>query len=465
MGKIATFYTMPHPPIIVPEVGKGQEEKIKETSKACHEIAREIAKIKPDTIILVTPHGPLFSDAISLSCGQHIYGDLGKFGAPQVAVDVNININLTQQIIAYAQGENILCAEITEDTAEQYAIKYELDHGMTVPLYFINQHFSTYNIIHITYGMLPKRQLYQFGMCIKQAVQDSDINAVFIASGDLSHKLSNDGPYTYSAYGEKFDKELVSLLKDGDVLGVFDMDDRMVEEAGECGLRSFYVMLGAMNGYEIEGNLLSYEGTFGVGYAVMAFSLKSSNKDMFYELIQKENKKYLHKVKNEDPYVRLARESLTYYLMQRGYMDTPLYATYEMKTKKRGVFVSIKKEAKLRGCIGTFSPTTENIAREIIKNAVEAGQHDPRFSPITEDELTMLDFSVDILTAPKKTSVKELDAKKYGVIVRSGYRSGLLLPDLDGVDTVEAQLKIALQKAGISSDEEYTIEKFEVIRH
>src|SRR5690606_36304199 len=132
---------------------------------------------------------------------------------------------------------------------------------------------------------------------------------------------------------------------------------------------------------------------------------------------------------------------------------------------RRGVFVSIKKNGNLRGCIGTIRPVTKNIAQEIIRNAVEAGVYDPRFSPVEEDELPELEFSVDVLTEPVKANKEELDPKKYGVIVRSGHKTGVLLPNLEGVDTVEEQLRIALQKAGISPDEDYDIEKFEVIRH
>ncbi|WP_373000000.1 AmmeMemoRadiSam system protein A, partial [Lutispora sp.] len=228
---------------------------------------------------------------------------------------------------------------------------------------------------------------------------------------------------------------------------------------------SYYVMLGAMDGYDFEGNLLSYEGTFGVGYSVMSFSLEKSHRDMYNALIEKNKERFREKTDNADPYVRLARESLTHYLLQGNYMDVPDYVTDEMLNAKRGVFVSLKKEGQLRGCIGTIFPVTDSIAEEIIRNAVEAGTQDPRFSPVREDELEEIDFSVDVLTEAQKAARAELDPKKYGVIVRWRGRTGLLLPDLEGVDTVEEQLDIALKKAGIPPHENYSIEKFEVIRH
>ncbi|WP_352418309.1 AmmeMemoRadiSam system protein A [Proteiniborus sp.] len=465
MGKISAFYTMPHPPIVIPEIGRGEEKKIQRTTDAFNKVAEDIARIEPDTIIIVTPHGPLFNDAIAMSFENKIKGNLGRFSAPQVNLSLEIDIPLTRKIIEYSAKEDIITVVMTRDSAKTYDIEYELDHGSMVPLYFINKKHTKYKLVHITYGMLPKMQLYKFGMCIKKAVEDSDKNAVFIASGDLSHMLTDDGPYGYSPYGEKFDNEIISLLKDGDVLGIFNMDRTTIEKAGECGLRSYYVMLGAMNGYDIKGNLLSYEGTFGVGYSIMSFSLKETNLDTYTILLDQNRKRFKDKIHTTDPYIRLARESLTHYLMYGEYMNLTSYVTEEMKNHKRGVFVSLKNDGQLRGCVGTIFPTTKNIAQEIIRNAVEAGLHDPRFIPVTEDELEELDFSVDVLTEPEMATKEELDPKKYGVIVRSRGKSGLLLPDLEGVDTVEEQLSIALQKGRIFPYEDYTIEKFEVIRH
>ncbi len=465
MGKISAFYTMPHPPIIIPDIGRGEEEKIKKTSDACHKVGKEIERMEPDTIIIVTPHGPLFSDASAISSGEHINGDLNKFNADNIEMKLKIDCALTDKIINYAKKEKVATVKITESTAKKYKINYELDHGSIVPLYFINQEYSNYKIVHITYGMLPKLQLYKFGMCIRKAVIDSDINAVFIASGDLSHRLIKDGPYEYSSYGEKFDSEIISLLKKGDVSGIFNMDYITVEKAGECGLRSYYIMLGAMNGNSIKGESLSYEGNFGVGYSVMKFNLEKSVENMYTYLLEDKKKKLESKIKSQNPYVKLARDSLIYYLLYGYYMDVPDYVTEEMEELKRGVFVSLKKEGQLRGCIGTVAPVMDNVAKEIIRNAVEAGEFDPRFNPVTEDELDELDFSVDILTEPVKATKKELDVKKYGLIVRSGKKSGLLLPDLEGVDSVEQQLNIVLQKAGISQDEDYEINKFEIIRY
>jgi len=163
--------------------------------------------------------------------------------------------------------------------------------------------------------------------------------------------------------------------------------------------------------------------------------------------------------------VELARTAIEVYLKGKRILEPPAELSPEMK-EKAGVFVSLKKQGELRGCIGTFAPTTENIAEEIIRNAIESSTRDPRFPPVTLEELPDLEISVDVLTSPLRVnSEKDLDAKKYGVIVKSGMRRGLLLPDLTGVDTPEEQIKICRRKAGIGEGEPVELFRFEVRRY
>jgi AmmeMemoRadiSam system protein A len=163
--------------------------------------------------------------------------------------------------------------------------------------------------------------------------------------------------------------------------------------------------------------------------------------------------------------VALAKKSIAAFVRNGKELSPPKELTPEM-TVKAGVFVCIKKKRNLRGCIGTFMPCTENVAHEIIKNAISAATQDPRFEPVKEDELDELEYSVDVLSPPEKVSdISELDPKKYGVIVVHGARKGLLLPDLDGVDSVEEQLRIAKMKAWINPDEKVEIFRFMVSRY
>ena len=439
------FYLLPHPPIVLPEVGRGEEKKISNTSNSMHKVGKEISQKAPSTIILVTPHGVMFEDAIALSYEDKISGNLKNFGVSKVSMSLEINKPLTRKIYELASKEGISSILVTN-----YNTPISLDHGALVPLYFINKYYTNYKFVHITYATLSDNDLYKFGICIKKAVEELMEEVVFIASGDLSHKLKEEGPYGFDPAGEKFDKEFLHQLEIGDVKGVFGINKSIISNAGECGRRSTAILLGALEGKRFKGELLSYEGTFGVGYGVMKFNILSEVVSNY----------------QSDPYVRLAIEALkTFLATGKPLGKFPDYVSSEMKECKGGVFVSLKKQGNLRGCIGTILPTTNSIAEEIIQNAVSAGLNDPRFSEVKEKELLDIVFSVDVLTKPEPCSREELNPKVYGVVVSRKGRRGLLLPDLEGVDTVEEQLSIALEKAGIDPFEEYKIEKFKVIRH
>lgn len=196
-------------------------------------------------------------------------------------------------------------------------------------------------------------------------------------------------------------------------------------------------------GVEIRSRKLSYEGPFGVGYGITAHHI------------------------GEDPYVALARTSLENYVKTGKVLALPDNVPAEMRSRRAGAFVSIHKNGDLRGCIGTISATRDNLADEIIENAVSAATRDPRFPAIEMSELPELEISVDVLgDAEEISSIDDLDVKRYGVIVTKGSRRGLLLPNLDGVDTPEYQVHIAKMKAGIAPGEEgVKLERFEVVRH
>ncbi len=459
MSIIAT-YIVPHPPLIVKEVGKGEELKIQDTIDAYISISKEIASIKPDTIIISSPHAQLYADYFHISPGALATGNLSQFGAIDVKAKVDYDELLINQITKEAEILGISAGIEGE-------LNPSLDHGTMVPLYFLNQFYNEYKMIRISPSGLSQLEHYKLGKLI-QSVIPKDKKVVWMASGDLSHKLKKHGPYGLAKEGPIFDKELTEALAIGDFLKLFTFDSHFVRKAAECGLSSFTMMAGVLDGYQVEPKLLSYEGPFGVGYAVAKYKvLEKDDTRKFDEIYSSNELKETDSIRIiEDPYVKLARESLEYYIKHHKKMKIPENSLDELINNKAGVFVSIHKNKNLRGCIGTISPTTKSTAQEIIQNAVSAGINDPRFSRVKKRELPYLQYKVDVLFPPEPiNSFSELDVKRYGVIVYQQYKSGLLLPNLDGIDTVEEQVSIALQKAGIKSDESYKMERFEVIRH
>ncbi|MCF7931520.1 MAG: AmmeMemoRadiSam system protein A [Acholeplasmataceae bacterium] len=454
-------YIVPHPPLIVNEIGRGEQLQIQKTIDAYQVVAKQIALLKPDTIILSTPHSVLYSDYFHISPGRSAEGDFRMFGAPSVKMKVDYDTDLVNLMISNAQKYHIEAGTSGQKDKS-------LDHGTMVPLYFVNQYYQSYKLVRISLSSFSPLVHYRYGKAIEEAINQSDKKVIWIASGDLSHKLKKDGPYGLSKEGPIFDEELTKAISEGNFMKLLTFDEDFCEKAAECGLRSFIMMAGALDGKKIESNLMSYEGPFGVGYAVASFNIvgfdESRHFDQIYEATEK---KKLNKIKkNEDAFVSLARQSLEYFIKYGKPLKRPYDLTDELINEKAGVFVSIKMDERLRGCIGTIHPTTHCIADEIIQNAISSGTQDYRFNSVSERELPYLVYSVDVLGQPELIqSIDELDVKRYGVIVRFGGKSGLLLPNLEGIDTPEEQVSIALRKGGIKEDYPYTMQRFEVVRH
>ena len=458
---IAAAYMVPHPPMIVPAVGKGGEKQIAKTVAAYETVAAEIAEIRPETIIITSPHSVMYADYFHVSPGEKASGDFGAFRAPEVSFREQYDTELVQIISALAKEADFPAGTLGERDRH-------LDHGTMVPLYFVEQRYRDFRLVRIGLSGLPLADHYAFGQIIRQAVDRTGRKTVLIASGDLSHKLQAYGPYGFAAEGPEYDRKIMDAAGRAAFGEMLAFDETFCEKAAECGHRSFVIMAGVLDGTRVEAKVYSHEDVTGVGYGICSFLPTGPDENRrflkLYRAAQEEKIRQRHAA--EDPFVRLARETIESYVTGQETPAVPDWATEEMIRHRAGVFVSIHKDGKLRGCIGTFLPTRDNIAQEIISNAVSAATRDPRFDPIRPEELKWLEINVDVLSAPEKISgPEELDVKRYGVIVSSGSRRGLLLPDLDGVDTVEEQISIARRKGGIHEGEKITLERFEVVRH
>lgn len=460
MSIVSTF-VVPHPPLIVPKIGRGQEIKIGKTIESYNKIAKRIAEIKPDTIVIITPHSVMYSDYIHISPGKKAGGDFREFGETELKFEVNYDEEFANKLSQLSDKEDIHAGTLGEKNKS-------LDHGTMVPLFFVDKYYKDYNIVRISISRLSFIEHYKFGKCISKVADDMGKKVVIIASGDLSHMLKEDGPYGYTEEGPIFDREVTQAFSKGDFMRLLTFDEDFCEIAAECGLRSFIIMAGTLDGKSVKSELLSYEGPYGVGYSVASFYVigvdDNRHFDKIYNKIEEERLNLI--MEKEDEYVKLARNSLESYIINNRRIEKPDNLSNEILTNKSGVFVSLKLNGQLRGCIGTISPTTDCVADEIIQNAISSGLEDPRFNPVSKEELKKLEYSVDVLdVAEAIESTEELDVKRYGVIVTKGKKRGLLLPNLEGVDTVEEQVNIALKKAGISPNDSYQLERFEVVRH
>ena len=460
MPLLAAFM-VPHPPMIIPEIGRGSEEQVRGTITAYHQVAGEIAGLEPDTIIISSPHAVMYADYFHISPGRKAKGSFAAFRAPEVSFDEEYDEDLVDRISILAMERGFPAGTLGERDRK-------LDHGTMVPLWFIRQKYSGGKLVRIGLSGLPLSAHYELGQIIAEAVRDTRRRVVFVASGDLSHKLQPYGPYGFAPEGPRYDERIMDVCGRAAFGELLNFDEVFCEKAAECGHRSFVIMAGLFDGISVRAARLSHQDVTGVGYGICTFypGEKNEGRHFLNKYLKTKEQETIDRLGKADAYVRLARQSVEIYVTTGRTMKMPKDLPPELTRDRAGTFVSIHKLGKLRGCIGTISPVTSCIAKEIIQNAISAASKDPRFDPIREDELKYLEINVDVLGEPEPvSSPEELDVRKYGVIVSCGMRRGLLLPDLEGVDTVEQQIEIAMQKGGIRKTDPYTLQRFEVIRH
>ncbi len=455
---------VPHPPLIIPEIGRGQERTIQDTIDSCSIAAKKLIELRPETIVVLSPHSVIYSDYFHISPGRSARGNFSSFGAGSVMLEVSYDTEFSAELSRQAKLHNLSAGTFGERDRT-------LDHGTMVPLYFIQQAYGGNigcKILRIGLSGLPLSEHYKLGMLIRKTAEMLDHEVGIVASGDLSHVLKKDGPYGYRTEGPVYDRQIMDVMSRASFGELFDFTESFCEKAGECGHKSFVIMAGCFDGVAVKAEKLSYEGPFGVGYGVCTFipEGKDDSRHFLDEYHKKLKKQIEEQKESEDPYVCLARKAIESYVLYGQVIDIPDDMPEECLSKRAGTFVSLKKDGQLRGCIGTITPTTSCVAEEIIQNAISASIKDPRFSPVTPAELDKLVYSVDVLgEAQDIVSPDQLDVKKYGVIVTSGNKRGLLLPNLDGVDTVEEQISIARRKAGINAGQIIKLQRFEVVRH
>ena len=469
---VVAGFIMPHPPVIVPGVGAGPMLAGR-TVAAINELVGELARLKPDTIVLISPHAPSFSDYLYFYDQDELIGDLSSFGAPQVRVSLKQDQEYFEQLTLALHAAGLASGSLNAQQMKKFLAEEKLDHGSVVPLYFLHR-AGSFRLVVMASAGLPLPDLYKVGQIIRDTAALLGRKILIVASGDQSHKVNKESPYGTTVEGAEYDRVVVEALQNGDLVKILSIEHILRQKAAECGFRSMVMLCGAFAGRAVKGRVFSYEAPYGIGYCVASVepdpdrtgSVPDALSTALSRMRQKDEAGQL----SASAPVRIAREALENYVYNHRMSKTEEFAALVKDetwlNNRSAVFVSLKKFGELRGCIGTTKPTASSIVDEIIQNAVSAGQHDPRFDPVEADELPDLTYSVDVLGVPEPVAgAKDLDPSVYGVIVQDGSHSGLLLPDLEGVDTVRDQLAIACRKAGIRPGQAYKIKRFRVDRY
>ena len=426
---------------------------------------RAAAEMRPDTVVIISPHATAYDDFFHISPGAGAEGNFAAFGHPEISIGIEYDEEFVRVLSSTASEKNIPAGTLGEKNPA-------LDHGTMIPLFFLSEYLgdAPTKFVRIGIAGLPAHTHALLGQAIAATAERLGRRTICIASGDLSHRLMEGGANGFAPEGAEFDELCTAFMKTGDFLSLLQIPGSFAEAAGHCGLNGLWVLAGALDRAATDAKLHSYEAPFGVGYAVASFTVtgRDAGTDYAARLVRAEDAAIAELRAAEDDYVRLARMSIEHFVRTHSFASLPSDLPQELIEKRAGAFVSIKKYGKLRGCIGTFLPAQKTLAEEIFYNAVSAAAHDGRFEPIEEHELNRLVYSVDVLSMPEPIeSAAQLNPKIYGVIVKSltDNRRGLLLPDLAGIDTAEDQIAIAREKARIQPKEAIALARFTVERH
>ncbi len=454
--KDATFlggFIVPHPPILVHEVGGGRENEASASCEAMEALSEALTELAPDTVVLVSPHAPLYRDHFFFhsprSGRSRLEGSLAQFGSPR-SHSYQWDDALQAKMIDALVSAGFSAGPLEESSMHSQQVAPGLDHGAMVPLCLLSGPQPSFQLVCLSPSAMEPAQQFEAGKVLRQVFDTCGRRVLLVASGDLSHKVNAESPYGSCPEGARFDQLLVSHVAKWNPEAILAIPETLREAAAECGYGSVVMLCGAMDGQTPTTRLYSYEAPFGIGYAVASVLLPGPEE-----------------TRTGPSHVRLAREAIQAFV-KGGTVLSPddTQTAAPLRTTRAGVFVSLHRHGSLRGCIGTIAPTAPDIAGEIIRNALAAATEDPRFTPVRPSELSDLEIHVDVLNPPEPvTSRESLDPKRYGVICESGHRRGLLLPDLDGVDTVADQLNIACQKAGIDPRSSYRMFRFTVTRY
>lgn len=450
----------PHPPIMVHEVGGEDSDQTSASEHALRALGAVLRDFAPDVLVLVSPHAHGYFDAFTITTAERLRGDLGQFNAPRVEHHVAGDPELAREIIADATEMGVPVVE-REGTLGSGVV--ELDHGALVPLHFLDPD-AVYPLLEVSFSGLSASEHRTFGRVIANTANRLGRKVALIASGDMSHRLLVGAPAGYSPRAHEFDEAMVTMLGRADFDGIAAVDPDLREMAGECGWRSLLILGGFLEGSDAQGRVLSYEGPWGVGYLTALFAAPELPEGLPAYTPPMGSKGGMPGSIESEP-VALARATIEAFV-SRGEVHEPTPLTDPALPARAGAFVSLHTPGGLRGCIGTIGPTQDSLAAEIVHNAIQAASQDPRFPPVRSDELASLEITVDVLEEPEPvSSLEELDPKVYGVITTCGWKRGLLLPDLEGVDTCEDQVAIAMSKAGIAASEPISLERFKVVRY
>jgi len=438
---------MCHAPIVVPSIGSRargpasadglREPDCAGTTQAMREAARALVAHEPQLIVLVSPHAPRHQQSFGLISARELRGSFARFGCPEVDLRFHGSAVAAEAIAKAARGYGLSTCDVPGDA---------LDHGTLVPLFFVHEAGYRGPVVVVAPPFPGLQTEVLFGEVLREAARSLKERWAVLASGDMSHRLTLDAPLGYDPRALHFDETFVEYVRAGDLRSAIGIDPGLADTAAEDVIQSTAVAAGAI-AFRARGlKVFSYESPFGVGY--------------LEAILYSDRAEIKHRAPPAE-LIDIAHRAIECELRGENYIPPHLDAPWH---DPRAVFVTLRNaKGELRGCIGRTEPVHSSLADEVADCATAAATRDYRMLPLELEELAGLSIDVSVLDDPEPVENRgELDPKRYGIVVTRGLRRGVLLPEMEGIETAADQLRLALQKGGIAPTEPYRVERFSV---
>ena len=427
------YYLMPHPLMLMPQIGKGEDLKLYQVSLACHKIAEELANSSIQTIIILMP-APKDCSCFCLLGGKLFKGDFKRFTSDSFEISGPLDeafLKKLQEVILEAGLPFLL------KTAEGY----QLDEKVLVPLSFIDQYNKAYRLVPIACPVLDDKTLYHFGMCLEQVASCFPHKTAIIASANLSHRMPHLQPRLADAQlqatmTEALDHQFLQILTSSHPLRLFELKEGEEFLQYQEVMALMKVLLGTLDGKKITGEMY---------------------------VNQTDERTYSNLLIESNPYVSLARKCLEDAVNETKTLLEKTAIPEIMIIHRHGVFVSLYKEDNCLGRCGSVHPHTDCVATEIMDHMLALIRM--LDTPLIKEELGQLKISVELILNPVNASMGDLNPGCYGIRVSQGDQEGIVFPGDDRVKTSKDQVLLACQQANILFDEQVKIERFEVLHY
>ncbi len=434
---------MCHAPIVIPAIAGERSRQCERTTAAMKRVAFRLVDSTPDVLVVVSPHTPRTSRAWGIVIASRLHGDFGHFGRQDVSLELPG---------AAREAEMLGSALSQRDVAWAPLPDIPLDHGAMVPLHFLQAAgWSGPTLLLAMPGTRGDYAEAAMGEAIASAARASSQRWAVLASGDMSHRLIPGAPAGYDARAHHFDEEFVRALRAKNYRHACSPDPQLRELAAEDVVQSVTVACAAGGWDSVGAQVYDYEGPFGVGYCEAILLDRTQPPKLLLEVARSALRRHLRGDES------LGAETRDAAVAAARALQPPW-------DQARPVFVTLRtSDGQLRGCIGELQPSRRDLVSEVAHFAVAAATSDPRFPPVQLEELDDLKVEISVLDTPQPVASRaQLDPDEFGIVVSADGRRGVLLPEIAGVVTVDQQLRIALNKAGIGVDEPYEIERFRV---